>query len=152
MLAVCFYGCIAAVRRPAFPSACFCSVYFLVTAAQWLTTSAACSCTAAASRLPILRCMQRYELQSYDEMQAPSQPGKLVHHHASTLSRALPSTLRCAANATRHTRRARGRVTRNPYPGKKAVGIDTRILACERTCKSRLATPHQPTPSPRPII
>ena len=28
--------------------------------------------------------MQRYELQSYDEMQATAQPGKLVHHHAST--------------------------------------------------------------------
>ena len=115
----------------AFPSACFCSVYYLVTAAQWLTTSAACCCTAAASRLPILRCMQRYELQSYDEMQAPSQPGKLVHHLASTRQRGLPGTPRRAANAIRQTLPARGRVC-NPYLGKNrwATKSTRAFVAC----------------------
>ena len=60
------------------------------------------------------------------------QPGKLVHHHASTrIDEALPSTLRCAANATRHTLPARGRV-RNPHREKNRwpIGKSTRALAC----------------------
>ena len=62
---------------------------------------------------------------AYAQMQASPQPGKLVHHHASTSEQALPTPPRCAANATRQNRRARGRVTRNPHPGKKSVGQST---------------------------
>ena len=143
-----FYVCIAAVRRSLrFPALAFAVSIFWLLLAQWLTTSASCCCTAAASRLPILRCMQRYELQSYDEMQAPSQPGKLVHHLASTRQRVLPGTPRRAANATRQTRRVS--IMRNPHVWKKAVGIDTRILRASRRATESFAHESQPTPPPR---
>ena len=78
------------------------------------------------------------------------QPGKLVHHHASTSEQALPTPPRCAANATRQNRRARGRVTRNPHPGKKIGGpIDTRALACRADVQEAFRNATQPTAPPR---
>ena len=80
-------------------------------------------------------------------MQAP-QPGKLVHHHASTRQRVLPGTPRRAANAIRRTRRVS--IMRNPHVWKKAVGIDTRILRAYRRATESFAHESQPTPPPRP--
>ena len=130
-----FYVCIAAVRNRCVSQRLLLQCLFLVIAAQWLTTSAACSCTAAASRLPILRCMQRYELQSYDEMQAPSQPGKLVHHHASTRYQPRRSRVLFDAPQTRPgTRVAREEYfMRNPHQKNRWQStIDTRILPSGR--------------------
>ena len=72
--------------------------------------------------------------EAYAQMQAP-QPGKLVHHHASTRQRVLPGTPRRAANVIRQTRRVS--IMRNPHVWKKAVAIDTRIV-CLRPCTEPL--------------
>ena len=76
------------------------------------------------------------------------QPGKLVHHLASTRQRVLPGTPRRAANAIRQTRRVS--IMRNPHVWKKAVGIDTRILRAYRRATESFAHESQPTPPPRP--
>jgi len=69
---------------------------------------------------------------AYAQMQAPTKPGKLVHHHASILiEEALPSTLRRAANATRQ-RVAREDFMRNPHAEKKAVPSTRALCACGR--------------------